>query len=155
MVVPKLGYASPLSAASAQNRALLADDDRLLLEIARGHLATIGIALDTATGGQEALDRLRSQTYAIALIDLEMPGVDSFDLVQRIGFDARHAGMPIIVITARVDFACIDRAFALGAHAYVKKPINWTLLRFQVQDLIHAASHDPLRRTPAFTMSSR
>jgi CheY-like chemotaxis protein len=151
MAVPRFGYASPLSAASAHDRALLAAGDRLQREMARGKLATIGIALDTATGCRETLDRLRSQTYAIALIDLEMPCVDGFDLVQRIGCDARHAGMPIIVITGRVDFACIDRAFALGAHACVKKPINWTVLRFQVQDLIHAASHDPLRRKPAFT----
>jgi DNA-binding response OmpR family regulator len=143
-----LGYGSPISAASAESRALLADDDRMLLEIARGHMEKIRITLDTATDGQEAWDLLRTKTYAIALVDLEMPGVDGFELVQRIRYDARHSGMPVLVVTGRADHARVDRAYALGAHGFVKKPVNWTVLRFRIQDLIRAASIDPLRMPP-------
>jgi DNA-binding response OmpR family regulator len=142
--IDRFGYPGGGGSGEPPLRALLADDDRLLLEIARGYIERLGFELDTVPDGPGAWELLRSRTYAIAIVDLEMPRMNGFELLQRIRYDARHAGMPVAVLTGRPDLAVIDRAFALGANAFLKKPVNWTVFSFRVRDLVHAATHDPL-----------
>ena len=117
---------------------LFADDDPILREFAKVHLATESAAVITASDGEEAWAALRGETFDLALVDLEMPKLDGFGLVRRIRDTARTADLPVIVCTGREDIAAIDRAFDCGATGFVTKPINWRLLSYQVRFVMRA-----------------
>lgn len=119
-------------------RLLFADDDPILREFAKVHLATDSAAVVTAADGEEAWAALRSEPFDIALVDLEMPKLDGFGLVKRIRATPRTADIPVIVCTGREDIAAIDRAFEAGASGFVTKPMNWRLLSYQVRFTMRA-----------------
>ena len=114
-------------------RLLFADDDPILREFATVHLATENGGVITAQDGEEAWSLLQQQPVDLLLVDLEMPRLDGFELVQRIRATPRFAGLPVIVVTGREDVAAIDKAFRSGATSFVSKPINWRLLSYQVR----------------------
>lgn len=114
-------------------RLLFADDDPILREFAVVHLATENGQVLTAADGEEAWEILQQQPVDMLLVDLEMPRLDGFELVQRIRANPRLAGLPVIVVTGREDVAAIDRSFRAGATSFVSKPINWRLLSYQVR----------------------
>lgn len=119
-------------------RLLFADDDPILREFATVHLATEGGDVITAEDGEEAWTMLQHQPVDLLLVDLEMPKLDGFDLVQRLRATPRLASLPVIVVTGREDVSAIDRAFRAGATSFVSKPINWRLLSYQVRFVLRA-----------------
>jgi DNA-binding response OmpR family regulator len=117
---------------------LFADDDPILREFATVHLATEGGGVITAEDGEEAWTMLQQQPVDLLLVDLEMPKLDGFDLVQRLRATPRFASLPVIVVTGREDVSAIDRAFRAGATSFVSKPINWRLLSYQLRFVLRA-----------------
>lgn len=118
---------------------LFADDDPILREFAKVHLATENAMVATAADGEEAWGSLKAEAFDLLLVDLEMPKLDGFELVKRIRADRRTAHLPVIVCTGREDISAIDRAFDAGATGFVTKPINWRLLSYQVRFALRTA----------------
>lgn len=116
----------------APSRVLVADDDPILREFAAVHLATPTVEVEVAEDGILALDRLSKGGIDIALVDLDMPRMNGFELIERIRWDEQLKHLPIVVATGREDMEAIDRAFALGANSFVVKPLNWRLLSHQL-----------------------
>jgi CheY-like chemotaxis protein len=92
-------------------RILVADDDPILREFAVVHLASPDTTVETAADGMAALALLKSGPCDIALVDLEMPRLDGFGLIERLRADPKLAHLPVVVVTGREDTAAIDRAF--------------------------------------------
>ncbi len=115
-----------------QTRILVADDDPILREFAAVHLATPDVDVEVAEDGVAALQRLNKGGIDIALVDLDMPRMNGFELIERIRWDEQLKHLPIVVATGREDMVAIDRAFALGANSFVVKPLNWRLLSHQL-----------------------
>lgn len=105
-------------------RLLLAEDNEVNQEVARELLQQAGIQVDIANNGQEALDLLSRQTYAIVLLDVQMPVMDGLEVASRIRADSRYAQLPIIAMTASV--LPEDRAECLrvGMNDFIAKPID-------------------------------
>lgn len=120
-------------------RVLVADDDPILREFATVHLATPSVEVEVAEDGLVALERLQQGGVDIALIDLDMPRMDGFELIERIRWDETLKHLPIVVVTGREDMIAIDRAYALGATAFVIKPLNWRLLSHQLAYVLRNA----------------
>lgn len=106
-------------------------DEKLTLRaFAKHHADDIVIARD----GVEALEYLhaagrwegRDTTLqpALVLIDLHMPRVDGPELLRRIRGDARTRLLPVVVLTSSGDRVDVDQCYALGANAYVRKPLE-------------------------------
>ncbi len=70
-------------------RVLVVDDDPILREFACVYLSAPHVTIDTAGDGEEGWERLVAGAYDIALVDIEMPRLDGYDLVTRIRADAR------------------------------------------------------------------
>lgn len=121
------------SAGSASARILVVDDDPLVREIAHAKLTADGHAVCEAENGAEGWTCLHSQPFDLALIDLEMPHVDGFTLIERVRADAGLCHLPVIVITSLQDEAAVDRAFDAGANSFVSKPLVWPSLQRQVR----------------------
>jgi CheY-like chemotaxis protein len=65
-------------------RILVVDDDPLLCETARVYLSRLGAEVETAPDGHTALDLMRRREFDVALIDILMPGLDGFGLLERV-----------------------------------------------------------------------
>lgn len=113
-------------------RVLVADDDPILREFAVVHLATPTVEIETAADGVLALERLAQGGIDIALVDLDMPRLNGFELIARVRGDAALQHLPILVVTGREDMVAVDRAYAAGATGFVVKPINWRVLSHQL-----------------------
>ncbi len=118
---------------------LFADDDPILQEFALVHLSTSSAKVKTASDGFQALQKLEESTYDLLLLDLEMPNMDGFQVLEKLRADERFKRLPVIIVTGREDVAAIDRAFQAGATSFVVKPINWRLLSYQIR-FVHRAA---------------
>lgn len=120
-------------------RLLFVDDDPILREFAQVNLATATAEVDVAEDGVAALELLQRCRYDLLLVDLEMPRLDGFGLLEMLRANPATAHLPVIVETGREDVEAIDRAFRTGATAFVTKPLNWRLLSYQIKFTLRAA----------------
>jgi DNA-binding response OmpR family regulator len=134
-------------------RILVADDDPILREFAGVYLATPSVTIDTACDGVAARSRLGEATYDVLLLDIEMPRLDGFSLLEEIRSDERLRHLPVVMLTGHDDIASIDRAYQIGANSFATKPVNWRQLSYQIRyvlrtnraESLRTGSHDPLR----------
>jgi DNA-binding response OmpR family regulator len=106
---------------------LVADDEdtgRLLLAEAAAAAGFDPLVFDN---GADALRAALAHDIAIALLDVEMPGMNGFDVCQSIR-SAKPMSLPIVIVTGRDDKTAINRAFDAGATDFIAKPVNWSLL---------------------------
>jgi len=120
-------------------RVLVADDDPILLEFAVVHLSSPTAVIETAADGATALSLLKSSHFDIALLDIAMPGLDGFAVLEKIRADADLRHMPVMMLTGHEDIASIDRAYSLGAHSFATKPVNWRLLSYHIRYVLRTS----------------
>jgi signal transduction histidine kinase len=91
------------------------------------------------------------------LLDLEMPRLDGFGVLEALRADPATSRLPVIVITGREDVVAIDRAFAKGASSFIVKPINWRLLNYQIRfvNRAHRAERQLLDRVAEVELTQR
>jgi signal transduction histidine kinase len=123
-------------------RVLVADDDPILREIAGQKLSVLGFDVDMAADGHQAWAMLSEGGHDLALIDLGMPGLDGFQVIERVRSDSTLKHLPVVVITGRDDVTAVDRAFAMGATAFVTKPVHWQLFAHQVRYVLKGAQQE-------------
>jgi len=126
---------------------LVADDDPILREFAAVHLATPYVDVETAEDGVFALERLKKGGIDIALVDLDMPRMDGFGLIEHIRKDPVLRYLPVVVITGREDMVAVDRAYGVGATSFVVKPINWRVLSHQLAYVLRTSRAENALRT--------
>jgi len=83
-------------------RVLVVEDDEPTRELIRRTLESVGIEVDEAENGQEALEQLAAQAPDIIVLDLMMPVMDGFTFLHKLRASEEHADLPVIVATARV-----------------------------------------------------
>ena len=101
---------------------LVADDNDINISLLCFMLDDLGFTFDTASNGAEALNLLATKTYQLALIDLNMPVMTGYELIQTV----REKGIkiPAIAISAYAEKNKIDQALNLGFNDYLTKPID-------------------------------
>lgn len=140
----------PIAMDDAPSRALIVDDDPMLREIMAARLAAMGFEPVLAENGEEAVKALEAAPYSLAIIDLRMPKLDGFGLLELIRGDPRCADLPVIVATTSDDAASIEKAYALGASSFGIKPINWPLFERHVRFVVrNGATERKLRQAMA------
>lgn len=106
------------------------DDNRQLLvrRLEREGFHDIGLAAD----GEEALSLLRAHPFDLVLLDIMMPKLDGYQVLERLRTEGRLHELPVIVISAHNEIDSAVRCIQLGAIDYLPKPFNATLLRARV-----------------------
>jgi len=107
--------------------ALLVEDNPFNVKVAKLLFGEMGHALVCATSGAEALEELKKSSFDMVLTDIEMPGMDGFELTRLIrdgqaGEEA--AAIPIIAISAHVGESWRQRCLDSGMDAYLSKPVD-------------------------------
>ena len=120
-------------------RILVVDDDPILREFASVYLTTPKSSVALAPDASTALDLLAREQFDIALIDIDMPGMDGFELTECIRGQDKLRNLPIAIVTGREDIVSIDRAYAVGATSFVTKPVNWRQLSHQLRYVLRAS----------------
>ena len=98
------------------------DDEPEMRKALRRLLAGRGFLVEEYQGGKELLSALSTHPMDVLLLDLHMPGIDGFDVLE--GIRSRQVKVRIIVITAHDEPGTEERVRALGACAYFKKPVE-------------------------------
>lgn len=106
-------------------RILVVDDSPTMRQLIVFALRRIpGLEIDEASDGVAALKMLSVKTYDLLLTDINMPIMDGLKLISLLRNDNQYNALPIIVITTEGASLDRERATALGANAYLAKPIQ-------------------------------
>ena len=109
------------------------------LEIAFSGVRDIKVV--TVIGAEEAWRVVdRAGDLGAIVTDLQMDGMDGFELIERVRAHARHGGVPIVVITGSSDPEAPQRVQRLGANAFFSKPYSPALVREKLEQLLGAVS---------------
>ena len=110
---------------------LVVDDDRSN-RAALGTILQDSCRVILAKSGRAALDILAREEVSLVLLDVSMPEMDGYEVLQRMRADPRTEGIGIIFITGMTDTADEERGLLLGASDYVQKPIRPAIVRARV-----------------------
>jgi two-component system chemotaxis response regulator CheY len=116
---------------------LVVEDSPMMRQLLVFALARVKrVQVTEAEDGVDALRKLASGKYDLIMTDINMPIMDGLKLVKRIRSDEKHANTPIIVITTEGSTEDRQRAMALGANAYITKPIQAPQVIQKVKELL-------------------
>ena len=120
------------ASASAAGAILIADDNRVnRLMLARG-LEHEGHTVAFAEHGAEALDLLRGERFDLMLLDVVMPELDGYGVLEELQQDPQLRDIPVIVTSALDELDSVVRCLEMGAEDYLTKPVNPVLLSARV-----------------------
>jgi adenylate cyclase len=123
-----MGYRGVL----ATGHLLVVDDNKVnRLLLGRG-LEQQGHAVAFAENGVQALATLRAQPFDLVLLDIQMPEMDGYQVLEQITSDLHLRDIPVIMTTATEELDSVVRCIELGAEDYLTKPVNPVLLRARI-----------------------
>jgi len=132
-LIPAAGAGIDLREEAAGGRILIVDDNPVNRAILRRRLERLGYETERADSGYRALEILAaSHDVDLVLLDMMMPGMSGFEVLQRRRADPRLLDIPFIVISALDEQESIVRSIELGAEDYLLKPFDATLLRARI-----------------------
>jgi two-component system alkaline phosphatase synthesis response regulator PhoP len=105
-------------------RILVVDDDRQIVRLVRAYLEQAGYDVVVAYDGNTALHAIRSEKPDLVVLDLMLPERDGWEITRIVRGDEHLAGIPIIMLTARIEDTDKIVGLELGADDYVPKPFN-------------------------------
>ncbi|MGI9317313.1 MAG: response regulator [bacterium] len=115
---------------------LVVDDDQLTrIEITKC-AEQQGFVVDAANNGIEALEKLKSGSPDLVLLDLLMPGLDGLEVLRRIQNHAEFKEIPVIVVSSVDDSEKVAECLQLGAIDYISKPIDIALLAKSIETVL-------------------
>ena len=115
---------------------LIVDDTPIIRKTLSFALEKAGHLVTEATDGADALSQLFAQSFDLILLDVEMPRMNGYQVLQKLKTDPHFAHIPVIVISANEDLESAVRCIKLGAVDYLNKPFNPTLLHARVQSCL-------------------
>lgn len=118
-------------------RILLVDDEPELVEIVKMRLEANKFKVLTASDGQEALKKARTEKPDLIILDLMLPYVNGHKVCRLLKFDSRYKHIPIIIFTAKASEADREAAREVMADDYITKPFEPDILLKKINKLIN------------------
>jgi two-component system, chemotaxis family, chemotaxis protein CheY len=127
---------------------LVVDDSRVMREMIVACLrGEDGLEFAHAASGLEAIEKLSLRAYALLVLDLNMPDIGGFEVIEFVRGQDKLKELPILVVTTRGDESSRSRALAAGASRFLTKPFSPDAILAEVRALLGrqppAAAADP------------
>lgn len=116
-----------------QVRVLLVDDEDDLVNAWVERLEMRGMDAEGVTNGQDAVERIKKNQYSVVVLDLKMPGIDGFEIMDQIKIE--KPGLPVILITGYKCPDIEDRRVVENAQACLDKPVDIDVLIEKIMDV--------------------
>jgi len=113
---------------------LLLEDDYLYKITIKEFLEDQGFTVDDFDNGDDAFDAVFEKTYSLLLLDIRVPGIDGFSLIEKI--KEEEIKTPIIILTSLTDMSNLSKGYELGCNDYLKKPFDLIELKYRIDQLI-------------------
>jgi two-component system phosphate regulon response regulator PhoB len=124
-------------------RVLVVDDEPDIVALVVYHLAKAGYRVSSASAGPDALALARRERPALIVLDLMLPGMSGFDVIEALKRDPHTSKIAVLMLTARKDEADRIRGLSLGADDYLTKPFSAQELVLRVAAILRRVGASP------------
>lgn len=123
------------------NILLLEDDYDYNISISE-YLQSLDYCIDSYDNGNEAYEAIYDKTYHLLILDIRVPGLSGYEIVQKLKDDNKN--IPVIFITSLTDINNLAMGYELGCNDYIKKPFSVKELKYRIQQVLknNYASHN-------------
>lgn len=126
--------------AHTQDRILVVDDEADIVALVAYHLAKAGYRVSTASSGDEALEAVSRERPTLIVLDLMLPGMSGYDVLEKIREREHTRGVAVLMLTARREEEDRIKGLTLGADDYLTKPFSPQELVLRVGAIIRRVS---------------
>jgi len=123
-----------------KERILVVEDEEDILHTILFHLRREGYDADGVVSGEEGLEKLRTETYHLLLLDLMLPGMDGIEVCRIARTDVRTRRLPIVILTARGEESDQVAGLEVGADQYLVKPFSPKVLLARIRAILRRES---------------
>src|SRR5438477_3117837 len=124
----------PLMNQPGPSSLLIVDEEEAVRDALSRRLERRGYRVSTCSDGQRALDLIADRHFDLVLLDVMMPGLDGFQVLEALRSSYNIAELPVIMVTAKHESEDIVRALELGANDFVSKPIDFPVALARIQN---------------------
>lgn len=121
-----------MNASHPTGRLLVVDDNKVNRILLARSLEQQGHLVEMVENGKKGLEKLRSQPFDLVLLDIEMPEMDGYQVLEACLQDAALRDIPIIMTSSMDELDSVVKCIELGAEDYLNKPVNPVLLRARI-----------------------
>jgi PAS domain S-box-containing protein len=146
--LPSQALSSEAIGAIRGARLLVAEDNEINQQVAREILESVGLLVDMANNGREAVEKARAKRYDAVLMDIQMPELDGLQAAAELRRDGQFADLPIIAMTAHAMSGDRERSLAVGMNDHVTKPIDPDALFAVLLRWIRPGQREAVARAP-------
>jgi diguanylate cyclase (GGDEF)-like protein len=125
--------------AQKRGTVLVADDDPVMRLLMLEMLNQVGLDVIEAEDGTQALEYARGMAPDLVLLDVDMPGMNGFEVCRAIRQHESGHAVPIIMVTGGDELDAVTLAYEVGATDFISKPINWPILGHRVLYVLRAS----------------
>ncbi len=129
---PQLKKRTVLASKTETGKILVVDDNESNRNMLSRRLERQGHTTRLAENGIKALEKLRQEDFDLVLLDVMMPEMDGYEVLERLHNDDKLRGLPVIMISALDQLDTVVRCIELGAEDYLPKPFNPVVLRARI-----------------------
>jgi len=138
-----------------QPKILIVDDEPFNVDYLEQELEELNYETIAAVNGQEALEKIQAEQPDLVLLDIMMPIMDGFAVLERVKANPRLRDIPIIIISAMNDLESVVKGIKQGAEDYLPKPFEPTLLQARIAASLEKKSLRDQQRKLLHTFASR
>ena len=130
---------------------LICDDEKSIRSVLKTILESEGYEVVVATGGKEAIELFKKEPTSLIILDVSMPGMTGFEVMDKIRGYFGESYIPILFLTASIQIDDKLRALHSGAVDYLVKPVSPKELILRIQNFLEIkAKHDELKKEATF-----
>lgn len=115
---------------------LVVDDNEMNRDMMVRRLERYGYRIEACDNGREALEKMKQESFDLVLLDVMMPGMNGYEVLEAIKTDPVLRFTPVVMISAMGELDSVARCIELGAEDYLFKPFNPVLLKARVHACI-------------------
>lgn len=115
------------------HKILIVDDNHFNLQLLHGYLSQENYETCLVDNSKEVEEKIRQFEPCLILLDIDMPGKSGLEVCRELKHNQDFKDIPVVFITGSTDDNSIREAFAVGAHDYIRKPVNLTELYVRLE----------------------